>query len=327
MTAGNTPSATPASASASDSPSLRHWQDLAAIDVHVHVHRSVEDGDAPVRSDQQGQQMGEYFGIGTMHGHTVPELAAHYRERRMAAVVFTVDSISASGEEPVPGNREIAEQAAEHPDVLVPFASIDPARGAAGVREARILARDYGVRGFKFHPGVQGFFPDDRRAYPLYEVIEEFGLIALFHTGQTGVGAGSRGGGGVRLKYSSPLPIDDVAADFPDMDIIMAHPSFPWQDEALSIALHKPRVYIDLSGWSPKYFPAQLVQYADTLLKHKMLFGSDFPVISPERWMEEFAKLPIRDSVRPLILRENAARLLELSPATSTSTATATEEN
>ncbi|MEO9247371.1 amidohydrolase family protein [Citricoccus nitrophenolicus] len=306
------------------SPSLQHWRELAGIDVHVHVHRSVEDDAGPVAS---GDQMGEYFGIGTMHGYTVPELAVHYRERNMAAVVFTVDSVSATGEEPVPSNREVAEQAAEHQDVLVPFASIDPARGATGVREARILARDYGVRGFKFHPGVQGFFPDDRRAYPLYEVIQEFGLIALFHTGQTGVGAGSRGGGGIRLKYSSPLPIDDVAADFPDLDIIMAHPSFPWQDEALSIALHKPRVYIDLSGWSPKYFPAQLVQYADTLLKHKMLFGSDFPVISPEKWMEEFAKLPIRDSVRPLILRENAARLLGLPTDSDADIDTDTEGN
>lgn len=303
------PGTTAAATDASAAPSLRRWQDLAAIDVHVHVHRSVLDDAGPVAS---GEQMGEYFGIGTMHGHTVPELAEHYRARRMAAVVFTVDSVSATGEEPVPGNREIAEQAAEHQDVLIPFASIDPARGAAGVREARILARDHGVRGFQFHPGVQGFFPDDHRAYPLYEVIQEYGLIALFHTGQTGVGAGSRGGGGVRLKYSNPLPIDDVAADFPDLDIIMAHPSFPWQEEALSIALHKPRVHIDLSGWSPKYFPAQLVQYADTLLKHKMLFGSDFPVITPERWMEEFAKLPIRDSVRPMILRENAARLFRL---------------
>ncbi|QCU78890.1 amidohydrolase [Citricoccus sp. SGAir0253] len=290
-------------------PSLDRWRELAGIDVHVHVHRSVEHDAGPVES---GGQLGEYFGIGTMHGRTVPEIAEHYRARRMAAVVFTVDSLSATGEEPVPGNREVAELAAQHADVLVPFASIDPARGAAGVREARILARDHGVRGFKFHPGVQRFHPDDRRAYPLYEVIQEYGCIALFHTGQTGVGAGSRGGGGIRLKYSRPLAIDDVAADFPDLDIIMAHPSFPWQDEALSIALHKPRVYIDLSGWSPRYFPPQLVRYADTLLRHKVLFGTDYPVITPERWLEEFARLPIRDSVRPLVLRENAARLLRL---------------
>jgi predicted TIM-barrel fold metal-dependent hydrolase len=108
------------------------------------------------------------------------------------------------------------------------------------------------------------------------------------------------------------MHLDDVAADFPDMTIIIAHPSWPWQDEALSVCLHKPQVYIDLSGWSPKYFPPILIQYANTLLKDKILFGSDYPVISPEKWMEEFAKLPIKPEVRPLIMKENAARLLGL---------------
>ncbi len=106
--------------------------------------------------------------------------------------------------------------------------------------------------------------------------------------------------------------LDDVAVDFPDMPIILAHPSFPWQEEALSVATHKPQVYIDLSGWSPKYFPPILVQYANTLLKDKILFGSDYPVMSPERWMAEFDKLPIKPEVRPLILKENAAKLLRL---------------
>jgi predicted TIM-barrel fold metal-dependent hydrolase len=106
--------------------------------------------------------------------------------------------------------------------------------------------------------------------------------------------------------------LDDVAVDFPDMPIILAHPSFPWQEEALSVATHKPQVYIDLSGWSPKYFPPILVQYANTLLKDKILFGSDYPVMSPERWLADFDKLPIKPEVRPLILKENAARLLGL---------------
>jgi predicted TIM-barrel fold metal-dependent hydrolase len=103
-----------------------------------------------------------------------------------------------------------------------------------------------------------------------------------------------------------------VAVDFPDMPIIMAHPSFPWQDEAISVCLHKPQVYIDLSGWSPKYFPSTLVQYANTLLKQKVLFGSDYPLISPDRWLADFQKIPIRDEVRPLILKENAMRLFGL---------------
>jgi predicted TIM-barrel fold metal-dependent hydrolase len=96
------------------------------------------------------------------------------------------------------------------------------------------------------------------------------------------------------------------------MPIILAHPSFPWQDEALSVATHKPQVYIDLSGWSPKYFPPQLVQYANSLLKHKVLFGSDFPVITPERWMKDFEATAIKDEVRPLIMKENAAKLFGL---------------
>jgi predicted TIM-barrel fold metal-dependent hydrolase len=253
-----------------------------------------------------------HSGIGTMPKYSLPALAAYYRERKMAAVAFGVDSISQTGEEPVPSNEEVAELAAEHADVIIPFASIDPARGAAGVRAARRLITDHGVRGFKFHPNTQAFFPNDRAAYPLYEVIAEHGRIALFHTGQTGVGAGRRAGGGIRLKYSNPLHVDDVAVDFPDMPIILAHPSFPWQDEALSVATHKPQVYIDLSGWSPKYFPPQLVQYANSLLKDKVLFGSDFPVITPDRWLEDFAGLPIKDEVRPKILKENAAKLFGL---------------
>lgn len=282
---------------------------IVALDVHTHVHRSVH---REARIKGGAEDMGEYFGIGEMPTYTVPELADYYRERSMAAVVFTVDSISSSGEEPEPGNVEIAELAAEHSDVLIPFASIDPARGAFGVREARRLIDEYGVRGFKFHPSVQEFYPNDRAAYPLYEVIAEHNLVTLFHTGQTGVGAGTRGGGGIRLKYSNPLYIDDVAVDFPDMDIILAHPSVPWQDEALSVATHKAQVYIDLSGWSPKYFPPQLVRYANSLLKEKVLFGTDFPVITPERWLRDFENLDLKPEVRPLILKENAARLFKL---------------
>jgi predicted TIM-barrel fold metal-dependent hydrolase len=167
----------------------------------------------------------------------------------------------------------------------------------------------------KFHPSTQEFFPNDHDVYPVYEAIEEAGLIALFHSGQTGVGAGQPGGGGVRLKYSNPLHVDDVAVDFPAMNIILAHPSFPWQDEALSIAGHKPNVYIDLSGWSPKYFPANLVQYARTLLKHKVLFGSDYPAITAARWLAEFDKLGFPDETRQLILKDNAVSLLGLDKA------------
>jgi predicted TIM-barrel fold metal-dependent hydrolase len=146
----------------------------------------------------------------------------------------------------------------------------------------------------------------------LYEVIAEAKLPALFHSGHSGIGTGMRGGGGLRLKFSNPIHLDDVAVDFPDMPIVIAHPSWPWQSEALSVCLHKPNVYIDLSGWSPKYFPAELVVYANTQLKHKMLFGTDFPLITPERWLKDFGDAAFKPEVRPLILKENAVRLLGL---------------
>jgi uncharacterized protein len=280
---------------------------LTAIDVHTHVLASVAEEE---RSGSAAAALAGTFG--SIPELTVPELAAYYRERSMAAVVFTVDSVTRTGQEPRVSNEEIAEQAAEYPDTLIPFASVDPGRGAAGVRRARALIEHHGVRGFKFHPSDQEFYPNDRMAYLLYEVIAGAGLPALFHSGQTGVGAGQRAGGGIRLKYSNPMHLDDVAVDFPDMPIVIAHPSVPWQDEALAVAGHKPQVYIDLSGWSPKYFPPQLVAQANSLLKKKVLFGSDFPALTPDRWLADFAKLDIKDEVRPLILKENAIRLLGL---------------
>jgi hypothetical protein len=282
-------------------------EELVAIDVHTHAWKSaLAVGDTPTESQKA---MGSYFRYAPQH-QTVPEMAEMYRKLKMAFVVFTVDGEKGASRKIT--NEEIAELAHKNADVAIPFASINPHRGEAGVREARRLIRDFGVKGFKFHPSVQDFMPNDRVAYPLYEAIAEAKLPALFHTGQTGVGAGTPGGGGIRLKYSNPMLLDDVAADFPDMPIILAHPSFPWQEEALSVATHKPQVYIDLSGWSPKYFPPILVQYANTLLKEKILFGSDYPVMAPERWVAEFEKLPIKPEVRPLIMKENAARLLKL---------------
>jgi predicted TIM-barrel fold metal-dependent hydrolase len=281
---------------------------LVAIDVHTHVHASLRG--TTLSGDSPEAAVAKVFGSDALL--SVPDLAAYYRERNMACVAFMVDSVRWGA--PVT-NEEILELAAKESDTLIAFASIDPHRGPEGVALARRLIDEFDVRGFKFHPSLQHFFPDDRMAYPLYEVIAEHGLPALFHTGQTAVGQGQRGGGGIRLKYSNPIHLDDVAADFPEMPIIMAHPSVPWQDEALSVAVHKPQVYIDLSGWSPKYFPPQLVHYANTLLKDKVLFGTDFPALTPERWMADFDSIAIKPEVRPRILKDNAARLLGLSPA------------
>jgi predicted TIM-barrel fold metal-dependent hydrolase len=282
---------------------------LTAIDVHTHVE---QDGHGCFALDQELlDASAKYFRADQDRTPTVTAIAEHYRARNMAAVVFTVEAPAATGH-PALSSEEIADAAAEHPDVLIPFGSVDPHAGKAAVRRARALVAEHGVRGFKFHPSLQAFEPNDVRHYPLYEAIQELGVPALFHTGQTGIGAGLPGGHGIKLRYSNPMLLDDIAADFPELTIILAHPSVPWQDEAISVATHKANVYIDLSGWSPKYFPPQLVRAANSLLKRKVLFGSDFPVITPDRWLADFATLDLKDEVRPLILKDNAIRVLGL---------------
>ena len=283
---------------------------IRAIDVHVHAEVSCHDPEDPV--------MGQFFDAASAYFKAprerpkMPETIQLYREMNIALVLFTVDTETGMGAKRV-SNYEVAEQAQKNDDICIAFASIDPHKGKYGAREARDLIENHGVKGFKFHGIAQNAHPADRTAYPIYEVIAEYGLPAIFHTGHSGMGTGMRGGGGMRLKYGQPMLIDDVAVDFPDMKIILAHPSWPWVDESLSMALHKTNVFIDLSGWSPKYFPKQVIQYANTQLKHKMLFGTDFPLIHPDKWMAAAAEVGFRDEVMPLIMKDNAAKVLGLS--------------
>ncbi|WP_353190701.1 amidohydrolase family protein [Pandoraea pnomenusa] len=295
---------------------------LIAIDTHVHAEVSCCQPPDLFGKDFD-DAADKYFGTVLKQNRrpTIPETIAHYRERNIGFVMFTVDCEANIGRRRIP-NEEIAGFAQENADIMIAFASIDPHKGRMGVREARRLVEEFGVRGFKFHPTMQGFFANDRMAYPMYELIAEYKLTAVFHSGHSGIGSGMPGGGGLRLKFSEPIHLDDVATDFPDMNIVIAHPSWPWQSQALSIALHKPNVYIDLSGWSPKYFSPELIQYANSLLREKMLFGSDFPLIAPDRWLRDFETAGFRDEVKPLLLKDNAVRMLGLAPAHTADDAT-----
>lgn len=281
---------------------------ITAIDVHVHIEVDGH-GHASLPPDLV-EAASTYFSTEGPRPD-LDSIAEYYRERRMAAVVFTVDAQTQLRHPPL-SSAEIAEGAARNNDVLIPFGSVDPNRGAEAVDLARRLIEEHGVRGFKFHPTVQGFDPSDDAHHPLYEVLQEAGVVALFHTGQTGIGAGLPGGRGLLLGLSNPILLDPVAASFPDLQIVMAHPSVPWQEEALAVATHKHNTWIDLSGWSPKYFPAELVRYANSILKTRVLFGSDFPLLTPDRWMRDVEQTALKPEVMPGILKDNAARLLRI---------------
>jgi predicted TIM-barrel fold metal-dependent hydrolase len=280
---------------------------IEAIDVHVHIE--VDGHGHASLPDDLTAAAAKYFSTDGPNPD-LDSIAAFYRERRMAAVVFTVDAETNLGHAPI-SSAEVAEGAARNNDVLIPFGSVDPRKSSA-IDDARRLVEDHGVRGFKFHPTVQGFDPSDEAHFPLYAVLQQAGVVALFHTGQTGIGAGLPGGRGFRLGLSNPMLLDTVAAQFPELQIIMAHPSVPWQDEALSVATHKHNTWIDLSGWSPKYFPEQLVRAANSYLKSRVLFGSDFPLLTPDRWRRDVEQTTLKPEVMPGILKTNAARLLGL---------------
>ncbi|MDQ1129625.1 amidohydrolase family protein [Microbacterium sp. SORGH_AS_0888] len=280
---------------------------ITAIDVHVHIEVDAH-GHSSLPADLAAAASA-YFSA-DVERPDLDGVAAYYRERHMAAVVFTVDSETTLGHPPI-SNEEIAEGASRNNDVLIPFGSVDPNRADA-VDRVRRLIETHGVRGFKFHPTVQGFDPSEERFFPLYAALQEAGVTALFHTGQTGIGAGMPGGRGFRLSLSNPMLLDTVAAEFGELQIIMAHPSVPWQDEALSVATHKHNTWIDLSGWSPKYFPESLVRAANSYLKSRILFGSDFPLLTPDRWLRDVERTALKPEVMPGILKDNAARLLGL---------------
>ncbi len=281
---------------------------VTAVDVHVHVQ--IDDSGRTASPPALTEAMAAYFGS-SEKPRTVDETADYYRERRMAAVVFTVDATTNLGHAPN-SIDDLAAGARRNADVLIAFGSVDPLQGEAAVEEARRQVLELGVRGFKFHPSVQAFDPSAEQFDPLWTQIEELGVPIIVHTGQTGAGAGTPGGWGFRLSLSNPMLLDDVAARHPRLQVIMAHPSVPWQDEAISIATHKSNTWIDLSGWSPKYFSPALVRAARTYLTQKMLFGSDLPALTPDRWLKDFALLEFPEDKTRMILKDNAARLLGL---------------
>jgi predicted TIM-barrel fold metal-dependent hydrolase len=249
----------------------------------------------------------------------IEEIAAYYAEQDMVGVLLAWDAETATGQKPLK-NDIVADIVRRYPNQFVGFASVDPLKGDRAIAEIERAVRELGLAGAKFHPGVQAFYPNDRRYYPLFEKITELGIPALFHTGTSGLGANMPGGGGIKLDYTRPIYLDSLATDFPELTIIGAHPSWPWEQEMIAILQHKPNVYNDLSGWSPKYIPPALLREAAGRLNDKFLFGSDYPFITPDRWLADFDKLEDwSDDARANLLWRNGARLLGHTPVAAMS--------
>jgi predicted TIM-barrel fold metal-dependent hydrolase len=239
----------------------------------------------------------------------IEDVAEEYGERDILGVVLDWDDESVTGRGFM-GNEWLAGLSERFPGVLMGFGSVDPHRADAATEMQR--CHDLGLKGLKFHPTMQQFDPGDPRFAPLWAKAEELGLICLFHTGTCGIGAGTPGAGGTKIRFSHPGFLDSVGADFPGLTLIAAHFGWPWFMECLAIALHKSNVLIELSGWAPKYLPAEVVREIGKRLNPQTVFGSDYPFISLDRWFSEFDELGLSDEAKQNILVGNASKLLGL---------------
>ena len=280
---------------------------MKAIDIHAHIPRMPGLSEYGIESGLR-----QMFRM-TDESISIEKMVETYRVIDTMAVIFSVDAETETGDLPDP-NDYVAQTVESYPDVFVGFCSVDPRKGKAAVEELERSVLSLGLQGLKLHPIHQAFFPDDPAFIPLFAKAEELGIPVLMHSGYAAAGANAPGGGGFELAYSRPIPhVDSLAARHPDLTIIMAHPAWPWIQEQVAVALHKANVFIDLSGWAPRYIPKDLIAEASGRLRKKVLFGSDYPYISPVTWLEQFQELDIRDEARPLILHDNAARILNLS--------------
>ncbi len=284
-----------------------------AIDVHCHVS-TAENIERTVK--RYIEAMEKYYRIKTP-SKSREEMAEDFRKARILALPVAWDAETATGDPPLT-NDYVANLVKDFPEVFIyGWGSVDPLKGKKAIQEIKRIfesdLREY-IIGIKFQPGVQGFrINDENVAYPIFGLLEDLNVPVQIHTGTTGMGAGTPGGMGIKLKCYRPLDLDDVAADFPNLKIIASHPSWPWQDEMIAVLRHKANVYNELSGWSPKYFEESLKREINFMLPDKFMFGTDYPTIVPERWIRDFRSDPMyKEEVVEKVLYKNAIRILGL---------------
>jgi predicted TIM-barrel fold metal-dependent hydrolase len=287
---------------------LAELDEPRAVDTHAHQPTAEFLVDA---GGEMMQDAADRFGS-EMETWDYDEMVAEYRDAGVArTVLLGWDAETNTGNPPVP-NDYVAEVRDEYPDFFVGFGSVDPLKDDC-VQEAIRCVEDLELSGFKFQQIAQGFDPSDPRHDHLFNVIEDLGVPVVFHGGNSTLGACSAGGRGLKVKYGNPMLIDDVAAEHPDLQILLAHPAFPWEKEQLAICQQKGNVYMDLSGWLPKYIDDQVLHYAGTILEDEVMFGTDYPMIRPRKWLEQFAEYtdyPVE--VQRKLLWENAEAFLGL---------------
>ena len=240
------------------------------------------------------------------------DVIAEFTEAGVDAVLVALD-LETTIDTPPCSNEYVAGMWKRHPDrVIQAWGAVDPFKGEVAIREAKEAIEVHGMLGFHFHPIMGHFAVNDREHYPLFETISALKAPVMIDVGTTGMGAGIPGGMGAKIRHAHPSAIDELAADFPDLTLIAAHPGWPWVDEMTAVALHKGNVFWEMSGWAPKHFPPQLKIDMRARLQDKIMFGSDYPSLPYERIFREWDELGYKPEVMEKIYHGNAERVLGL---------------
>ena len=243
---------------------------------------------------------------------TEEEVVAGIASVEVEAVLVAFDAESTTGA-PRCGNLYVSSLRDRHPDVfLQAWGTVDPLMGRAAIAEAEVAVKEHRVLGFHFHPIIGHYSVDDPAFGELFEAIASLQVPIMVDVGTTGMGAGTPGGMGAVVRHAHPSAVDALAARFPTLTIIAAHPGWPWIDEMTAVALHKGNVYWELSGWAPKYFPPSLRTDIRGRLRDKIMFGSDHPSMTYDRVLREWDELGFDDAVLHRVFHENAERVLNL---------------
>ena len=206
---------------------------------------------------------------------------------------------------PLISNDEVAAAVTRHPDRLVGVASVDLRQPVAAVAELRRAVHDLGFRGLRIVPWLWGLPPNHRLYYPLLAECVHLGVPFLTQVGHTGPLRTSETG--------RPIPyLDDVALDFPDLVIIGGHIGYPWTTEMIALATKYPNVYIDTSAYAAHRYPPELVAYLRGHGRRKVLFGTNYPMLTPKQALARLADHDLDEETRGLFLAGNAHRLVPL---------------
>jgi predicted TIM-barrel fold metal-dependent hydrolase len=218
-----------------------------------------------------------------------------------------------AGDMKVKGSFEVPYQSVDkvckhHPERFSGLAGIDPFRGMQGLRELEQAVREFGFVGAHLYPHWFELPPDHAKYYPYYAKCCELDIPIMMQVGQNLVYSRER-----RLpSVGRPICLDQVAIDFPELKLIGIHIGVPWTDEMIAMCWKHENIFIAGDAYAPRYWPEQFIHYANTYGRHKVMFGTDWPVVDPERAVAEVEALDLRDESRRLLMRDNALRVFNL---------------